>query len=138
MKDGFLRRRANMPTVTSDDERRTALAEARLRARAGGDALVEFFKGTIKQTQERLPEWLADLDERTAAAEAEREEALRLLAAADTEIREAERLRRWLTRTAATEGPPTAIDHIPFTQVGVPLPTPEPDWDNIRGVVTSA
>lgn len=102
----------------TEDERKTDLADAKLRVEAATDALVTFLVEAIAEIEGRAPEWYATLVSRRAEAEVKCEEARRLLAEADAVVGEADRMRAWLDR----ESGQSALGHYPYEQMGPPDP----------------
>jgi hypothetical protein len=114
---------------TPAEERDTELAEATLRAEAATDAFVDFLASAIVEIKEKAPEWYALLASRRAEAEAKRGEARRILAEADAQVAETERMRVWLDRESGR----SALGHFPFEQMDIP--TREPDLVHAQSAI---
>lgn len=123
MRQAFLSGGDHEDEAPDQEARAAEVNEARVRAEAATDALVEFLTGAIAELQERAPQLYAELDGLALAAEAKREEAARLLAEAERHVGEQARRRFWLDRISGV----SALGHFPFGQIDVPLPPPPPD-----------
>jgi hypothetical protein len=87
----------------------------------------EVADGAMTEIRRREPEWDAQLAERTTEADAQREEAMRLLAQAEAKVHRVDHMRCWVHRTA------TGSDHwlIAFDELPVPTPVPQPDLSEV-------
>jgi hypothetical protein len=122
-----------LPDVTSPDVRQHKMGEVEQRMLAAARALQEFLNGAMEEIRRREGEWDTALLERVAEAEAQREEAIRLLAQAEAKVHAVDHMRRWVHRNS------TGGDHwlIAYDELPIPTPEPQPDLSEIGGTVLS-
>jgi hypothetical protein len=111
------------PKVTAKSKREQELAAAEAKAEGVGRALDRFLAEAVQQVRVHADKWSADLDETAAAADLARAEAAKLLADADKACREVERTRQFISKTIE----PSGVRLVPFANLSVADPTPEPD-----------
>jgi hypothetical protein len=122
----------NIPERVHGEEREAELRCARDRVTAAYEAFEEFVESAVALIREQSPVWLRDLEAQEAKAEEKREEARRLVAAADVAVGEIHRMRSWLGRNSDTR----LGRLIHFSALTAPPPSREPDLANILGVLS--
>lgn len=129
----------DLPAATSKPEREAAIAAHEEREHAWREAFGEFLAGAIETIETNEESWQADLIAKAAEADRKREEAQRLLHEADAQVRDLNRLQRWLRRTSGRGGPLRG-EHIPFADFPAKPPERQIDLAAIAGggVVTHA
>jgi hypothetical protein len=118
-----------LPEVTPFDHRQHEIETAEEKLLAANRALKAFLDGAMAEIRRREAGWDAQLAERVAEADAQREEAMRLLAQAEAKVHSVDHMRRWVHRTA------TGGDHwlIAYDELPVPSPVPQPDLSEVGG-----
>lgn len=124
---------AKVPERTSPEQVERELADARERLEAAQTAYQEFCDDAAALIEAKAAVWQSDLDQRRGAAEETRAEARRMLAEADAQAVEIERLSRWIGRMA---GDP--VGHVPWVDWPAPTPVPVPEFDSTHGGIIHA
>jgi hypothetical protein len=126
----------DQPDRTAEADRTAARADVKRRMDAWSEGFAQFLDEAVRTIKDSEPGWQAELKDRSAAAEAKREEARRILAEADAEVGDVDRLARWLRRTAG-DGP-LGGEHIGWERFLATPPQAPPDLDALLGAVTHA
>jgi hypothetical protein len=120
--------------VTPPEERQSVLAEAEAHATAANGALIDFLTEVLERLKAEQLAWLRRVESIELGIQEKREQARRLLAEADAEVGDVERLRSWLVRAASGRMGP----HVAWAHLAPSIPPEQMRWVENEEVLRSA